>query len=253
LGLGINAVGWAKEGLIDVLVVTPRWATLEFDMPLERWRETLRTANVTLAGGLEILYRPCPGGPAAPVTPELAKGAAISVLSRGADAVYLFNYFQDSDPHAQWSLPVYKSTLKAMGSLDALLKEPRAVGITYRDITAPGETYTAPLPAQGKDLVFSVRVGPVPNGDWHCELLVDFAPLPDSPFTMPAVAVNGKPCEVRHDEMLKNEHRLISFPVPLKALAEAEAQQIKIVGKDPNSPTAYRVERLEVSFTPSSR
>ena len=33
-GLGLDAVAWAKEGLIDLLVVTPRWATLEFDMPI---------------------------------------------------------------------------------------------------------------------------------------------------------------------------------------------------------------------------
>ena len=77
------------------MVVTPRWATLEFDMPIQQWRQMLGKSKVTLAGGLEVLYQPCPGGPATIVTPELATGAALSVLSGGADAVYLFNYFQD--------------------------------------------------------------------------------------------------------------------------------------------------------------
>ena len=96
--MGLDAVTWAKEGLIDLLVVTPRWATLEFDMPIEQWRQMLGASKVTLAGGLEVRYQPCPGGPASIVTPELAAGAAVSVLSQGADAVYLFNYFQTGHP-----------------------------------------------------------------------------------------------------------------------------------------------------------
>ena len=159
LGMGLDAVAWAKEGLIDLLVVTPRWATLEFDMPIRRWRQLLGASKTTLAGGLEILYRPWPDGPATAVTPELATGAALSVLSRGADAVYLFNYFQDECPG--WPLPVYQKTLKAMASLDSLVKQPRCVGITYRDITAPGENYQPPLPATGKELVFRLKLGPI--------------------------------------------------------------------------------------------
>ena len=250
LALGFDAVNWAKEGLIDVLVATPRWATLEFDMPLEKWRALLGTAKVTLAGGLEILYRPRPGGPAASVSPDLAKGAAISVWSRGADSVYLFNYFQDSDPHAQWSLPVYKETLKTMGSLDALLKTSRTIGTTYRDITAPGEAYTATLPARGKELAFSMRVGPVPLGDWHAELLAEFVPQSGGSFMVPAATVNGKTCDVKRDETGEKGHRVISFHIPLETLANDAPQQIKFVGKDPGVSTDYRVDRLEVSFAP---
>ncbi len=170
LGMGLDAITWAKEGLIDLLVVTPRWATLEFDMPIQRWRQLLGASKTTLAGGLEILYRPWPDGPATAVTPELATGAALSVLSGGADAVYLFNYFQDECPG--WPLSVYQKTLKAMASLDSLVKQPRCVGITYRDITAPGENYQPPLPATGKELVFRLKLGPIPNTRCLCELLI---------------------------------------------------------------------------------
>ena len=147
LGLGLDAVAWAKEELIQLLVVTPRWATIEFDMPMQQWREKLEGAKVTLAGGLEVLYQPYPGGPMTTVSPELASGAAASVLLGGADAVYLFNFFQDS--HPGWSLPVYQATLQNMASLDLLLKQPRCIGVTHRDITLPAEKYQAPLPATG--------------------------------------------------------------------------------------------------------
>jgi hypothetical protein len=250
LAWGLDVIAWAKEGLIDMLVVTPRWASLEFDMPLEQWREMLGTANVTLAGGLEILYRPYLGGAAAPVTPELAKGAAISVLSRGADALYLFNYFQDADVHAQWSIPIYEATLKIMGSLDRLQKESRTIGITYRDITAPGEAYHAPLPAEGKEIVLHLPLGPVPQSPWQCDLLIEFAPLHEKPIAAPSVSVNGKPCEISKDEAVDHGQHQMTFRVPLESLAGVKSQEIKIVPKEPNDATAYRVERVEMALHP---
>ena len=63
--MGLDAVGWAKEGLIDLLVATPRWATTgvrhaDGSSGASCWA----ASKVTLAGGLEVLYRPCPGGEA---------------------------------------------------------------------------------------------------------------------------------------------------------------------------------------------
>jgi len=244
LGLGLDAITWATEGLIDLLVVTPRWATLEFDMPIQQWREMLGTSNVTLAGGLEILYRPYPGGPASIVTPELATGAAVSVLSQGADAVYLFNFFQD--PALGRPLPVYQKTLKAMASLDSLDKQPRSIGVTYRDITAPGEEYQAPLPATGKEVVFPMRLGPIPDNRWLCGLLIGVASSQGTPMPVPMVWVNGNACEVRNDDTTKDGLRLISFNVPATALAAGtEVHEIKAASKGQNALT---IQRLEVSL-----
>jgi hypothetical protein len=235
--MGLDALTWAKEGLIDLLVVTPRWATLEFDMPIPQWRQMLGTSKVILAGGLEVRYQPCPGGPASTVTPELAAGAAVSVLSRGADAVYLFNFFQSG----LWSRPVYQNTLKSMASLDSLLKLPRCVGITYRDITAPGEKYQPPLPATGKEAVFSMPLGPIPDNRRPCELLIGLAPSQGAAAPAPTASVNGKPCEVRSDAT-KDGLRLLSFSVPAAALTGAESHQIKLASKDQSTLTIRRVE-----------
>ena len=86
-------------------------------MPIARWRKLLGSSKTTLAGGLNVRYQPYPQGPWRLVSPELAAGAATAVLSQGADAVYLFNYFPPREPFGWWSLPVYQSTLKAMTSL----------------------------------------------------------------------------------------------------------------------------------------
>ena len=77
---------------MDLVVVTPRWATLEFAMPLEKWRGLLGD-RVTLAGGWRRTIGPSPDIPVRHVTREEATGAAVAVLSGGADVVYLYNYF----------------------------------------------------------------------------------------------------------------------------------------------------------------
>jgi hypothetical protein len=247
-GLGLDVATWVKEGLIDVLVATPRWATLEFDMPMAEWRKLLAGSKVALAGGLEILYRPCPGGPAGTVSPELARGAAALVFAGGADAVYLFNYFPNGDSTGQWAMPVYLKTLNSMSSLKALCELPRAVGITYCDVTAPHEDYRPLLPATGQELSFRVRSGPMPGQGSLCVLLLEFVPPPNATFAMPAVLVNGEKCTVRRDETTKDGHRVVSFAVPLTVLSATEAQEIKVAGKDPNARASYRIERVELAF-----
>ena len=137
---GLEAVRWAHEGLVDLVVATPRWATLEYDMPLDQWKEALAETGVTLAGGLEILHRPLPGGPA---------DAATAVLAAGADVVYLFNYFSPVRFNPTWTPEGYKRIFTAMHSLDAVAALPRRHAITWRDITAVGEQYTAPPCAAG--------------------------------------------------------------------------------------------------------
>jgi alpha-L-fucosidase len=237
LGMGLDAVAWAKEGLIDLLVVTPRWATLEFDMPLGHWRQLLGSSSVTLAGGLEILCRPA-GEPPVVATPELATGAAVSVLSEGADAVYLFNYFQDACPG--WPLPVYQKTLKAMTSLDSLLKQPRCVAITYRDVTAPGEDYRPLLPATGKEMTFPLKLGPMPDKGWRCELRIGVTPRPTAPA--PTVLVNGQPCKAIKEWTTVDGLRWISFVVPMTALKDSGAQVVTVVSADQKELTVRQVQ-----------
>lgn len=243
---GLDVIHWAQEGLVDVLVVTPRWATLEFDMPLGQWRSRLGTAPVTLAGGLEVLYRPYPGGPATPATPELVHGAATMVWAAGADALYLFNYFPSNDPDVPQH--DYQTLLKTMTSLETLLQQPRTVGITYRDVTAPGEAYKAPLPAVGGELVLSMRVGPLPPDDWHGQLLLGFAVVKDETFVAPLVQVNGRPCELAQDGTNQDGQRVLRFSLPLSHLQGTEAQQIQV--RAPDGKAEYRVVRAEVGFRP---
>jgi hypothetical protein len=245
VAMGLDATTWAKEGMIDVLVTTPRWATLEFDLPISQWRQALGNAKVALLGGLEVLYRPVPGGPASTVSPELAIGAATSVLSQGADAVYLFNYFP-----GVFSVPIYQETLKAMASLDSVQKLPRRVGVTYHDITAPGEQYRAPLPATGKDTTLQIRLGPVSDRLWLCDVVVGVAPAPGRVGSALSVRVNGAQCQFQSEEPAKGELRLTSFRVPASALKGTEVHEVK-VASEAQAPLGIR--QVEMFLRPPSK
>ena len=245
VGMGLDAIAWAKEGLIDLLVTTPRWATIEFDLPIAQWRQVLGKAKVTLAGGLEVLYRPTPGSVPSQVSPELAIGAATSVLSQGADAVYLFNYFPSAFPQ-----PVYPGMLKPMASLGSVRKLPRRVGVTYRDITAPGEQYRAPLPATGKEAAFAIRLGPVPDRHWLCDVLIGAAPAPGPLAPGLSVRVNGTACEFLDEGSTNNGVRLVSFRVPAPALKGKEVHDVKIASQ---GQTPLTIQQVEMFLRPPAK
>ena len=86
----MDAVLWANEGLVDMVVPCPFWTSSDFDIPVELWLERLGEAaeRVTVAPGIEHNSRPWPG--AAAVANDLAalRGFAASAYHRGADSLY---------------------------------------------------------------------------------------------------------------------------------------------------------------------
>jgi len=168
-GLGLDAVAWAKLGLVDYIVITPFWATAEFDMPVELWKELLHGTNVTLAAGLEINLRPTPKvwpkyGAGFTNTAETVFGAASSLLHRGADRIYLFNYMDSvttvSNPED------YPRILNSAGALETAAAGSRRHIVTYSDTWAPGEPQAFPLPEtcrKGKTAAFRIHIGPKPT------------------------------------------------------------------------------------------
>jgi hypothetical protein len=240
--MGLDVDTWAKQGLIDLLVVTPRWATLEFGMGIAEWRRQLGQAKVTLVGGLEVLYRPIPGGPAELISPELAQGAAALVLEDGADAVYLFNYFPGT-----LAKPKYQNTLRAMTSLAAVREVPRTIGVTYRDIVAPGEAYQPPLPAKGKEARFAMQLGSEPPSDWRREVVIGVAADADTPPVRPLVFWDGKRCDFVEQTEANNGLSLMTFQIPTGPWSPTRTHEIKVASGD---ETLLTIQRVEVKLTP---
>lgn len=239
---GLDAVRWAHEGLVDVVVATPRWATLEYDMPLDEWAQALAGTDVTLAGGLEILHRPTPGSPPVTATTEQATGAATAVLTPGADVVYLFNYFAT----AGWPKEEYIRTLRAMSALSELVRLPRRHAITWRDIIGVGEAYTPPLPASGPDVELALPTGPTPGPDAIVTLEITLMRPQDAPYVPPEATLNGVVCALKQEDW-KGQSGLLVYEVPPSALPGNRRDIIRLStpGGQP-----FMVSALEVRIVP---
>ncbi len=240
---GLDAVRWAHEGLVDVVVATPRWATLEYDMPLDDWAEALGGTGVTLAGGLEILHRPTPGSPPVSASAEQATGAAVNVLAFGSDVVYLFNYFAT----AGWPKEDYVRTLRAMSRLSELVRLPRRHAITWRDITAVGEQYKPPLPASGPDVELALPTGPPPGPSANVTLEVTLMRPQDAPYVPPEATVNGTACPLK-EEQWQGQSGLLVYEVPPAALPGNRRDTVRLTtpGGQP-----FMVGALEIRIVPA--
>jgi len=236
LGLGLDAPTWAKDGLVDLVVATPRWATMHFDIPLAAWRELLGD-RVTLAGGLEVLCRPYPGGPVRGRDAEYAAAAAVSVLSGGGDVVYLFNHFQSGG----WPDPGYQPLLNTFSSLDKLQKLPRRHAVTYREVVVPGHPYRPPLPASGQALSFHLPLGPTPAAHWKAEAIIEVA-ADNVDGDSAAVSVNGVKCRIHSNEALTNGNRWLTYSVPLSAVTGQHKDTIEVAATGQHPIKVYRVE-----------
>lgn len=222
VGLGMDGIAWAKEGLIDILVPTPFWATADFDIPVELWRERLgdADANVVVAPGQEVLVRAYPGGPA--ITNDLAsvRGFAASAWNRGAEGLYLFNYM-DPAPMAD-GVDGYRALLEKGLLAPALAGKPRRHIVTYRDTVPASVSNNAQLPRPaGEASDFQIYAGPIPESG-RAILIVGLAEADAIGDVVLRVIANDTSCEPAGDvaatAIMAGVARALSFTCPLSAL-----------------------------------
>ncbi len=174
-GLGMDAVAWAQEGLVDLIIPCPFWTTSDFDIPVELWRERLGSADsrVTIAPGVEYNSRPWPGGTAVANDLAALHGFAASARARGADSLYLFNWM-DSETR-----PVSESQYQKLlreGLSDTLLRQtPRRHLVCFRDTVPSDFPAGIQLPAETEQPAqFSLHCGPRP-ADGHAWAIIGLA------------------------------------------------------------------------------
>ena len=220
VGLGMDAITWARRKLIDTLVITPFWASAETDMPIELWKQLLEGTGVRLAAGLEVLLRPNPAWPQHQTNSlETVRGAASSFLARGADSIYLFNYMDSQT--AMDDLENYPALLREIGSLETMEGKPRRHVLTFADTWAPGEPRALPLPctlAVNGWAAFRLHIGSAPRNGRALVCLGIQGSMPSQ------VRVNGAYCNPTSTPIPisnpKPEDALQQFDVPLEALLD---------------------------------
>ena len=160
LRLGFDFFDWVEAGIVDCLIVTPRWASSDNHMPIDLWKKILKGKNVTLAAGQEILIRAYNRRGAVPQnnTYETAIATACAHHFQGADAIYLFNYMDGikttesnlmadgRDLSLCLDKEIYRKFLCTAGDYDLSASAHRRHVVTYSDVDAIGVTSRKQLP-----------------------------------------------------------------------------------------------------------
>ncbi|MBN2307886.1 MAG: family 10 glycosylhydrolase [Candidatus Hydrogenedentes bacterium] len=207
-GLGLDGIAWAKRGLIDMLVPTPFWFTTNTDMPIELWRELLGPAldQVVLAPGIEVrLHNRYVAAHCTYNDLETSRGQVASLVDRGADHVYLFNYFFPSPaPEPVWTTASFMEFLNDGADLKAILGKPRRHVVTFDDAVPPGVPVACILPAalEGtRPAQFRIHTGPAPTSG-RAVIRIGLSDKPGVEGARFKARVNGHVCEAVEAEGL---------------------------------------------------
>lgn len=221
-GLGMDGVRWVQEGLVDMLVPTPFWATADFDIPMELWRERIGepAKTIVLAAGQEVLLRAYPSAIQIENDITSVRGFAAAHLHRGADQIYLFNYM-DFEP-MKGPPGTYRKLLEEGLALETIVKLPRRYPVTYRDTVPTGFPNNAALPADGfKGGVFRIYIGPAPQTG-TVAFVTGLAQRENAAKAEFEASINEQSCtpadEPHNPENMPGAARALRFNCPVDAL-----------------------------------
>ena len=253
-GLGMAAVAWARQGLVDMLVPTPFWSTSDFDIPMELWRERIgpMAYKVVLAAGLEHNLRAYPAAEATRNDLESVRGFAVAAFHRDADQIYLFNYM-DPAP-LQGGAEAYRVLLEQGLSFDTVTPLPRRHVVTYRDTVPAGMSNGALLPVDGhKGGTFRVYTGAIPRkGRVICRMgLAGGEKVGEAVFD---VFLNDAPCEPvgdhAHPEDFPGAARAVQFDCPWSAALQAGYNTVR-ASQRPGQPE-QQIVWAEIRIVPEA-
>lgn len=226
--LGFDIAAWTERRLVDRLVVSPTLLSQE-SMPIEAWKQLIGERVTRFGAGLMVTIRPYNGSLEMAHTVETARGCGASLLVRGADHIYLFNFF-DGWPMGVTPEHYRESTfgkamhlmLQEIGSLKTIGTKSRRHVVTDDDFWAPGEPEIRPLPhtlGPGAKTTFQVAVGPAPQ-DGQLVLIRLAVADAGSGVNKWELRANGQLCEYRDVAVgtLPMQRPLHAFKVPATAL-----------------------------------
>lgn len=183
---GFDARSWEKESLADIIIPSPRWQCSDSLIPIEVWKQEL--PETTVLACVETLVGTRFGGDAV-ATAEIARGIAGGYLSRGADGIYLYNYFGE-ERCLKRDCEVYRTC----SSLEEIVKHPiRYVVIGQEKTMAPYGTEPCtpfPMDVTGDEAEIVIATADITKGK-TVSLIVGF--LAGSPDTCD-ILFNGQVC-----------------------------------------------------------
>lgn len=151
---GFDVFSMAEESLIDVVVASPRWKTINTDIPIELWKKAL-SKNVEFGCMQQLLVSAYQFGEQHTSNVSMAFGQATANLSRGADFIYLYNYM-DLPILEDNSCEIFDTSIRKPENLSVILnnigvsenrdKYPRRHPVTFDDFVNGYELMQSILP-----------------------------------------------------------------------------------------------------------
>ncbi len=237
--LGMDCPRWIRENLIDQIVLSQWLSAINFDPPIEVWKDIINERNVKLAVNFSTSTVPfnrdqlgLSGLKSLNNTIELLRGAALNAYHKGADFVYLFNYcyYESTNPKYM------KLILSELGSPEKMIDKPRRCMVSFEEISAPGQTESSVLPIRfdqirgiskyGPTVTLCPYIGPAPESNQSAVAIIGF--LKNDEKVIPdnlTVWVNGKLCRYKSDAIVPDEfpdwiEPIFGFDIPKNVLHE---------------------------------
>ncbi|MDA3959368.1 MAG: hypothetical protein PF961_01155 [Planctomycetota bacterium] len=147
--LGYDLPTWAKEGLLDHIVLAPFFQQCDFQVDVDLWRALFPAARVLVQPEAMLIPSPQAGEGNLIYDPRFLAGASACALHNGADGVWLFNECYRFTPVDNFfeRFPTYRELLtRDAGDLEALRDAPRRQVVSFHQILGPGRASFSALP-----------------------------------------------------------------------------------------------------------
>jgi len=211
IGLGMDGVSWAREGLVDMLILSSVWRPSDTDQPIEEWRRRIGEPKrkLLIAAGTDLWIQGTPGGLLMTSNAESLRGFSAAMLERGADIIYLFNHFHHG-PHKRIVRTPdgrrvvkndYADILRQTGQLETCIDKPRRHVVTWHDPAPYGVENPRQLPAtvsQEQSATFRVYTGPRPTSG-RVVLRASLDEMPGMAEARLRARLNGTECKPIED------------------------------------------------------
>jgi hypothetical protein len=167
---GFDISGVAREGLIDLYVASPRWETVNTDIPIEIWKKLL-PENVMFGCSQGLIMRPSRYGRQMICDLAMDLGQAVANAHRGSDIIYLYNHFDvreaiiecfshKNDIRQEENLRyIYKN----IGKIENYESWERRIPVSYDDFVAVSEAISFKLPICSQVSQFRIPCGKILN------------------------------------------------------------------------------------------
>jgi len=204
---GFDAVRWAQEGLVDMIIVSDFWSGCG-DLPIERWRSEIGSAGdrCTLMAFTAGTYSCVPKGFQFVHNVASQRGFTASMADRGADGIYLFNHFHAVAGIQRMRSPEGKSVedgtlgdiFRAAADLKGAATHRRLHALTLHDCLPDKTDYRPALPAalapNTPPTSLRLHTGPKPPASSVCRLFIGLGATNGVETAQIAAGVNGAAC-----------------------------------------------------------